>query len=71
MRDIAGKKVWQRRDKLVAESIKYAQFLMIWESFRYRVLSDLVIVFINETVSKEKYYMLLNDSSSRTGHLIK
>lgn len=64
--DTKGKRVWRAPGddplaaNLLATGVKYPQYLMVWGSFGYGGLGDLVILPHNETVNKEVYYTLLN-----------
>ena len=64
--DAKGKTAWRAPDddplseKLLATSVKYPPYIMVWGSFGYGGLGELVILPRNETVNKEVYYTLLN-----------
>ena len=65
--DTSGKKVWRARDSdplavnRIATAVKHPQHIMVWGSFGYGGLGDLVILPYNETVNKEAYYIILNE----------
>lgn len=65
--DTSGQRVWRARDSdplavnRIAAAVRHPQHLMVWGSFGYGGLGDLVILPQNETVTKESYYIILNE----------
>ena len=65
--DPKGKRVWKAPGadpldpNLLATSVKHPSFVMVWGGFGYHGVTPLIVLPPKETVTKEKYYLLLNE----------
>ncbi|XP_064082561.1 uncharacterized protein LOC135198676 isoform X4 [Macrobrachium nipponense] len=60
-------KVWRKQgsdplaSKVIAPTVNYPTYIMVWGSFGYGGLGDLVVLPQNEIVNANAYYTILND----------